>query len=189
MSEPSTTADRPRTSFPAVLSLIAGLLGWFVLPAIVAILAGIIGLKHTRNPNVRGRGLAIAGLILGTIFGLVGTGAVVMVYRSYAWGMQQVTTRLPIVINAVSASDTTSAQEYNAMSPAAMATLKEKTAGWGKVSALSDLELSGDRISDHPDRLKVTGVATFDAAGNKPFDVVISAQGDEVRIVDVVFRE
>ena len=189
MSDPSPVSDQPRTSIPAVVSLVAGLLGWFVLPAVVAIFAGVIGLKQTRNPAVRGRGMAMGGLILGTIFGVIGLGIGALLYHSYTWGIQQVSVCLPLVINAVSASDTTSAREYNAMTPAAMAALRERTANWGKMSGVSDLKMTGDEVPDQPHQIKLSGVATFDAAGKKPFDVTIAAKGDEVRIVDVVFKE
>ena len=56
-----------RTSAAAVTSLICGVLGCFVVTGIVAVITGIVGLKATKNPQVKGRGLAIAGLILGII--------------------------------------------------------------------------------------------------------------------------
>jgi hypothetical protein len=181
--------DQPRISIPAAVSLVCGLLGWLVITAVVAIFAGIIGLKQTRNPNIRGRGMAMGGLILGSIFGVVGLGMGVLLYHSYSWGIQQVTTRLPTVLNAVSGSDTTSAQQYNGLTPAAQAALKEKTAGWGRVSAVTDLKLTGERVANQPDQMKLSGTANFDTAGPKPFVVTIMAKGDEVQVVDVVFNE
>jgi predicted Zn finger-like uncharacterized protein/prepilin-type processing-associated H-X9-DG protein len=58
-----------RTSGWAIWSLVCGLLS-FCLPVlgnIPAIIFGIVGIVKTGMPNVRGRGLAIAGLILGVI--------------------------------------------------------------------------------------------------------------------------
>ena len=57
---------------PAVLSLIFGIVGFCVpaIGAIVAIIAGIMGISRTKNPKVGGRGMAIAGLVLGVV-GLV----------------------------------------------------------------------------------------------------------------------
>src|SRR4051794_8099165 len=63
-----------RTSVAAVISLICGILGCFVITGIVAIVSGIMGLKATKNPQVKGRGLAIAGIILGTLTGIIGGG-------------------------------------------------------------------------------------------------------------------
>ena len=60
-----------RTSGAAIASLICGLL--FCVPFLTSLLAfifGLVGISSTKNPNVRGRGMAIAGLILG-ILGLL----------------------------------------------------------------------------------------------------------------------
>jgi len=63
---------RPRTSAAAVTSLIFGIV--FCIPlvsALIAIICGIVGISATKKPGVSGRGLAIAGLVLG-ILGLIG---------------------------------------------------------------------------------------------------------------------
>lgn len=189
MSDDYSNPAPARTSVPAVVSLICGMLGWLVIPAVAAIVTGVIGLRQTRRPGVRGRGLAVGGLVLGTLTGAIGAGVAVIAYQSYTWGMQQVSTRLPLVMNAVNAADTASVTEYNAMTPAAMEAFRRKTAGWGRVSGVSDLGLTGDRIPNEPDQIKLTGVANFDQGGAKPFEVVIAARGDEVRIVDVTFTD
>jgi len=65
----NTTA--PTTSTPAILSLVFGVLSWFVLPflgAIVAIVCGHIARGEIRRAapgTIEGDGLAIGGLILG----------------------------------------------------------------------------------------------------------------------------
>jgi prepilin-type processing-associated H-X9-DG protein len=58
------------TSGIAMAALICGILFFFPLTALLAIIFGIIGLAKTNNPAVKGRGFAIAGLVLGSI-GLV----------------------------------------------------------------------------------------------------------------------
>ena len=74
------TTGKTRTSRAAILSLIAGLL--FCVPlltSLAAVVTGVVGLRATRRPDVGGRGLAIAGLILGLFglgfWGLIGVGA------------------------------------------------------------------------------------------------------------------
>jgi hypothetical protein len=64
-------ATAPRTSTPAILSLIFGILSWCMLPFLGAIIAVVCG--HTARGEIRraapgtieGDGLALAGLILG----------------------------------------------------------------------------------------------------------------------------
>ena len=57
---------------PAIASLILGILGCVpLITGLLAVLFGIVGLRKTRDPAVGGKGLAIAGLVLGllSIFG------------------------------------------------------------------------------------------------------------------------
>lgn len=70
---PPSFATPTTTSVAAIISLISGILGCLVIPAIVAVITGIIGLRATRDPRVGGRGLAIAGIALGLVFGIGGT--------------------------------------------------------------------------------------------------------------------
>jgi hypothetical protein len=64
-----------KTSAAAITSLICGILGFCTVgvSSIVAVITGIVGLVATKNPTVKGRGMAIAGLVLG-ILTLVGWG-------------------------------------------------------------------------------------------------------------------
>jgi hypothetical protein len=53
---------------PAIASLILGILGCVpLITGLLAVLFGVVGLRKTRDPAVGGKGLAIAGLILGLI--------------------------------------------------------------------------------------------------------------------------
>ncbi|MGY0619118.1 DUF4190 domain-containing protein [Lysobacter sp. A378] len=67
---PAPVAGGRRTSVLAIISLVAGLLGWTVLPfvgSIVAIVTGHLARSEIRrDPGVmEGDGLALAGLVLG----------------------------------------------------------------------------------------------------------------------------
>jgi hypothetical protein len=58
--------SKPRTSVAAIISLICGLLGCIpFVTGLAAVILGIVGIKKTKDPMVKGRGLAIAGLVLG----------------------------------------------------------------------------------------------------------------------------
>jgi hypothetical protein len=72
-----------RTSGAAIASLVCGLLLCIpVITGLVAIITGIAGIVETGKPAVRGRGMAIAGLILGIFsvggYALVGAGVFAM---------------------------------------------------------------------------------------------------------------
>jgi hypothetical protein len=72
-----------RTSGAAVCSLVCGLVMCIPgLTGLVAIITGIVGIAETGKPGVRGRGMAIAGLILGILslagWGVLGAGGLMM---------------------------------------------------------------------------------------------------------------
>ncbi|MER7333532.1 MULTISPECIES: DUF4190 domain-containing protein [unclassified Micromonospora] len=62
------------TSGVAVASMVLGILGvlggWclFGLPCLLAVILGHVGLHETRNNAKSGRGMAVAGLVLGYVF-------------------------------------------------------------------------------------------------------------------------
>ncbi|MFG3711941.1 DUF4190 domain-containing protein [Micromonospora sp. NPDC047730] len=64
----------PPTSGVAVASMVLGILGvlggWclFGLPCLLAVILGHVGLNETRNNAKSGRGMAVAGLVLGYVF-------------------------------------------------------------------------------------------------------------------------
>lgn len=69
-STPTYSASTPKTSTLAIISLVAGIAGWTVLPLIGSIVAIITG--HMAKSEIReqagqltGDGLATAGLVLG----------------------------------------------------------------------------------------------------------------------------
>jgi hypothetical protein len=62
------SGDGRRSNGPAIASLILGLL--FCVPWLTGLLAiglGIVGIRKARDPAVSGKGLAIAGLVLGIV--------------------------------------------------------------------------------------------------------------------------
>ncbi len=74
----ASPADKPRTSGLAITALVLGILGLVsscfligVVPGIVAIVLGIIGISQTSDPKVGGRGLAIGGLVTGILATLI----------------------------------------------------------------------------------------------------------------------
>ena len=67
---PPPMTPAPRTSTTALISLISGILSWFLLPflaAIVAIITGHMAKNEIRRSGgmVTGNGMATAGLVLG----------------------------------------------------------------------------------------------------------------------------
>lgn len=66
--EPSFPGPQPlQTNGWAVASLVCGILFCLALPAPLAVIFGIVALLKSRQPHVGGKGMAVAGLILGII--------------------------------------------------------------------------------------------------------------------------
>ena len=79
---PPPMTPAPRTSTTALISLISGILSWFLLPflaAIVAIITGHMAKNEIRGSGgtVGGNGMATAGLVLGYLqIGLFACGCI-----------------------------------------------------------------------------------------------------------------
>ena len=72
------TPSPPRTSKAAIAALVLGLLSCFCVPALPAVIFGLIGLRATsRDPTLKGRGMANSGLAMGVVFGLLGSSALI----------------------------------------------------------------------------------------------------------------
>jgi Domain of unknown function (DUF4190) len=80
---PTTAAPVGGTSGLAVASLVTGLFFWcFVLPGIVSVILGHLALEQIADSGgvKRGRGMAIAGIVLGWIgIGVLGLGVLIWV--------------------------------------------------------------------------------------------------------------
>ncbi len=62
-------AQQPGTSGMAIASLVCSIVGFFLcgLPAVLGVIFGFVGLSQTKDNARSGRGLAIAGLVVGII--------------------------------------------------------------------------------------------------------------------------
>jgi hypothetical protein len=158
--QPMMPPGAPRKSNGAAIgSLICGILGCIpFITGILAVVLGIVGIKKTKDPQVGGKGLAIAGIILGllsigtwalfggTIFALFkGTEAQREFARSFVQDIAAGN-----VEAAVAKTDTT------AISREEVADLVKKVQAWGP---LTDTTIVGFNVE--PGKAQVTGSATF----------------------------
>lgn len=91
---PSTPAPQyapqpSTTNVWAIVSLITGLVGCLFITPLIAIVTGIIGIA-TAKPPKGGKGMAIAGIILGILWIGVGIGSYFAVYAGVQWVQTQV---------------------------------------------------------------------------------------------------
>jgi hypothetical protein len=82
--------DKPRTDGMSIAAMVCGIVGVLlpgsgIILSILAIIFGGVGMGRTsRNPELKGKGMAITGLVLG-IVGLLVTVLVLAVLSSYWW--------------------------------------------------------------------------------------------------------
>lgn len=84
---PPVWAPPPRTDPLAVVALVVGIVGLVFFPLVisqVALVLGIIGARRVRRTGDQGFGLAVTGIVLGSIGTLVVLGMVAL-FASVAW--------------------------------------------------------------------------------------------------------
>jgi hypothetical protein len=95
-------ATAPRTSTFSIVSLVCGCL--LCVPFVPGVLAGVfgfLGLRQSRDPNYSGKGMAIAGLVLGILNVLGWTAYFIVVVALVVPAMNQVrTAAVQVVCNA-----------------------------------------------------------------------------------------
>jgi len=80
--------QRPRNSGMAIASLVLSLVGiipcfWgFQVPGLLGIIFGFVGLSQTKDNARRGRGMAIAGLVIGIILVLIAIAVLLYLFTS-----------------------------------------------------------------------------------------------------------
>jgi hypothetical protein len=181
--------SRPGTSGAAIGSLICGILGCIpVITSLLAIILGIIGIKSTSGGRAGGRGMAIAGLLLG-LLGIAGWGAFGALGL---WGWSQGkklagSTCVPFV-QAVSEGDYTKAANFSTMTDAEMTALHEQIKGWGTVSEMSVNSINAQKNAGTPGHVVMSGKAQFSTVGSKEFDVELDSSSGQLKIVKIEFK-
>ena len=161
--EPHYYMPQPRrTNVAAVVSLVSGLA--LCIPyatGIVAVVLGIAGLRKAKNPGVGGRGMALAGLILGAVSLLGWIVISIAVYRGY----QQVRPGLTVTdtyLRNLAAGNTADAQANStgAMSNEEIARLSQQVQRLGAYRGFTPTNVSMDYAN---------GAARWDLGGRARF--------------------
>jgi hypothetical protein len=85
--QPVTTIAPSRTSGFAIAALVLGIIGFLInFLSILAIIFGALGMSHTgKDPALKGRGMAVAGLVLGIIVVFIWIFIIFWVGFSFFW--------------------------------------------------------------------------------------------------------
>lgn len=179
----------PRTSGAAIASLILGILGCIpIITSLLAVILGIIGIRKTSDPRYTGKGMAIAGLILGLI-GLLGWGtmggglyALYVTSRPVANVAQQFTTHI--------ASGNVAAAQALCESNVTQAELQAMVDQFKQWGALKDLMIPAReaKTTGGQTTWELQGIATF-ANDGKTAKFTLRKQSDgSYKITSVEFE-
>ena len=153
-----------KTSGAAVCSLVCGLVICVPgLTGLVAVITGIIGIAETGKPAVKGRGMAIAGLVLGILslagWGAIGAGGYAM-YR--AAGPQRTFARTFVTDLSANRIDQCVQNSSANLNKDTLATAYQKMQGWG---TLQDTTIVAFNLNNTNGNIagSVTGICKFSA--------------------------
>jgi hypothetical protein len=180
----------PRSNGWALASLICGIFGCVpLITSLCAVIFGIAGVRKANEPHTGGKGMAIAGLILG-ILGLVGWP---VVGGTMYWGWQKAKQIVfepskqtgTTFLTSLASGDVATAQSVTTgdMTQAELGALRDKVKDLG---AFKEFQLSGfDAKSTGGETFRVTasGTAVFDK-GNRGFDATLIGSKSGVKIED-----
>jgi hypothetical protein len=159
-----------RTSAAAVVSLVFGLI--LCIPyvtGLVAVITGIVGIASTRNPAVRGRVLAIIGLLLGIVNLIISVELSLAVRSFYVRDTTAEKAFVSTWIGELAANDVTGATKDSALPPNSpgVQTLATATQSWGTFQNVTPIWAGASDWAGHYFMLE-SGTANF-SGGPHPF--------------------
>jgi hypothetical protein len=174
----------------AVTSLVMGLL--LCIPAVTGlggVIFGVLGLKKTKDPRVGGKGLAIAGLVLGLVnlafWGLFGGGVWALVA-----GTSLQRDMAKTFIKDMSEGNVTAAAAacHSAMPKEALESSSAAMKAWGALKDVTTVGINANAAAGQDSQVVVTGVSEF-ANAKRQFQVYFVKEGDKWKIVKFEFPD
>jgi len=190
---PSAAYPPPkRTNGMAVAGLICAIAGfclWF-LGGILGVIFGLIGLRKSRDPQVGGRGLAVAAIVIG-VLSILGSGLFsYLTYRGIRAGVtatkpeRDAARRFVVDLNQsdVNAAATEATSDLTA---ADLQALAQKLHAMG---AFTDMTSSQINIQDTNGSMTCSlhGIANF-ASGNQDYDLTLVRTGNSWKVSKAQF--
>ena len=176
----------PPTNGLAVGALVCGLLGFIpFVTSLVATCLGIAGMKRAGRIGGHGRGMAIAGLVLGLVGLIVWT----LIAVGYGVASKEYRDLSHQYVNALAAGDVNKAAGL-AHSTMARSNLERDSAARQTLGKLTDVTVTGNEVkvrSGAPKTGVVTGRATFE---KRTLEFTITFQDEQVtpKVVEYWFK-
>lgn len=178
-----------RTSAAAITSLITGILGCLFITPIIAIVTGIVGIRATRDPAVRGRGLAVAGLILGLlwIFGAVASTTIGVVFWRNSEPAASVARQF--TADVVAGNYDAALANSSGLSEATLREIHDGVAPWGANTDITLGSRHANKEVGSVTRWELIGTADFATGGTKRVEYVLDSKpGGGYTVVGVHFK-
>ena len=175
---------------PAIAALVMGLL--LCIPFITGlggIILGAVGIKRAGNPRVAGggKGMAIAGLILGIvnliIWGLFGSG----IWALVAGTSEQRTIAKQFIKDLSQGNVSAAAAACHSTMPRSQLDQASKAMqSWGTLNDVTTVGINANTNTTQGSQVLVTGVAQFSNA-QRQFNIEFAKEGDKWKIVKFQF--
>ncbi len=183
--------SKPRTSAAAIASLVCGLLGCVpFLTGLAAVVLGIVGIKKTKDPMITGKGMAIAGLVLGclSLAGWTVTTAVSAygVYAALQLGEPARKTAEQFTRDLSEGKiDEAVALSVEGMDRASLAAMSERMKSWGTFQSLSMTSINIQTVNEKTE-FTIGGAANF-ATETKSYTITLHKAGETYKVAKFSF--
>lgn len=173
-----------RSNGPAIGSLVCGLLGCVpFITGLLAVILGIVGIRKTKDPHVGGKGLAIAGLILGIVsigaWALFGSAILALVV-----GTQANRDLAGKFIKDLGAGNVQAASaSASSLAPGDLQAMSDEVKGYG---AVADVTTFGTNIVNNTAEL--AGMVKFADGSAKAFHMKQVKSGDAWKVTELRFE-
>lgn len=177
----------------AIAGLIFGILGFCVLfvGGIVGVILGFIGLRKTRDPQVGGRGLAIAAITVSCISlvtSIVISASIAFGGVAFFNGTKQVRATARSFVQDVAASNVASAQNNADATLTAedIATLGTSLHSHGTFTDMTSTSFNFNDVNGNR-TCHLTGIATF-SGGTSMYDIDLTKVGNQWKVSSARFH-
>ena len=187
-----TMAPQRQTSSAAVASLICGILGCVpLITGLLAVILGIVGMRTTKDPRYSGRGMAIAGLILGllslVVWGVIAGGGAMGGWMAYSYTKAEREAAKQFAAD-VAAGNIEAAQARctSQVKRDELVQAANKMKGWGTFKDTT-LPIGSKQSTNGKEEAYVAGAATFSTAGGVPYIVGFATENGTPKITGFLF--
>ena len=181
-----------QTSGSAVASLICGILGCVpFITGLLAVILGIMGMRTTRDPKYTGRGMAIAGIILGIIsllfWGFLGGTAGIGGWMAYTYTKpaREAARQLASDLSAGNI-DAAQARCTSQVTRDQLVAASDKLKAWGAFQDTT-MPVGSMQTVNGVEEAFVMGAATFSKAQGVPYMVGFRKEGGSLKVTGFLF--